>query len=53
VWALCRAEDFFPARVHRHPFTRDTVTELVARTPRDSPAGRELRKMAYRAGLPV
>jgi transcriptional regulator with XRE-family HTH domain len=53
VWALRRAEDLFPARVHRHPFTRDTVAELVARAPRDSPAGRELRKMAYRAGLPV
>ena len=53
VWALRRAEDLFPARVHRHPFTRDTMAELVARTPRDSPAGRELRKMAYRAGLPV
>ena len=34
--APCR-EDLFPARVHRHPFTRDTVAELVARTPRDSP----------------
>ncbi len=53
VWALRRAEELFPARVYRHPFTRDMVAELVARTPRDSPAGRELRKMAYRAGLPV
>jgi transcriptional regulator with XRE-family HTH domain len=53
VWALRRAEDLFPPRVYGHPFTRDTVVELVARTPRDSPAGRELRKMAYRAGLPV
>ncbi|MDQ3989189.1 MAG: helix-turn-helix domain-containing protein [Actinomycetota bacterium] len=53
VWALRRAEELFPNRVHRHPFTRDTVAELVARTPRDSSAGRELRKMAHRAGLPV
>jgi hypothetical protein len=53
VRALSRAENLSPARVHRHPFTRDTVAELVARTPRDSPAGRELRQMAYRAGLPV
>jgi len=52
VRALRRAEDLFPARVYRHPFTRDTVAELVARTNRDSSAGRELRKMAYRAGLP-
>ncbi|MGH3978541.1 MAG: helix-turn-helix domain-containing protein [Pseudonocardiaceae bacterium] len=53
VRALLRAEHLSPTRVHRHPFTRDTVAELVARTPRDSPAGRELRKLAYRAGLPV
>lgn len=53
VWALRRAEELVPNRVHRHPFTRDTVAELVARTPRDSSAGRELRKMAYRAGLLV
>lgn len=53
VWALRRAENLFPARVYRHPFTRDTVAELIARTPRDSSAGRELRKMAYQVGLPV
>ncbi|MGH4018829.1 MAG: XRE family transcriptional regulator, partial [Pseudonocardiaceae bacterium] len=53
VRALRRAEDLFPARVYRHPLTRDTVAELVARTNRDSSAGRELRKIAHRAGLPV
>ncbi|MFN2497041.1 MAG: helix-turn-helix domain-containing protein [Pseudonocardiaceae bacterium] len=53
VRALRRAELISPARVQRHPFTRDVLTELLPRTHRDSPAGRELRRMAYRAGLPV
>jgi len=52
VWALRRAELISPARVHRHPFTRETLAELVARSRHDA-VGRELRGMAYRAGLPV
>lgn len=52
VWALRRAELISPARVHRHPFARQVLAELVARSRRDA-VGRELRGMAYRAGLPV
>lgn len=52
VWALRRAELISPARVHRHPFTRETLAELLARSRPDA-VGRELRGMAYRAGLPV
>ncbi|MGH3916575.1 MAG: XRE family transcriptional regulator [Pseudonocardiaceae bacterium] len=53
VEALRRAELISPARVQRHPFTRDVLAELLPRIRRDSPAGRELRRMTYRAGLPV
>ncbi len=52
VRALRRAELISPARVHRHPFSRETLAELVAKARRDT-VGRELRGMAYRAGLPV
>jgi len=52
VWALRRAELISPTRVHRHPFTRETLAELVAHSQHDA-IGRELRGMAYRAGLPV
>ncbi len=52
VWALRRAELISPARVHRHPFARQVLAELVARSRGDA-VGRELRGMAYRAGLPV
>jgi hypothetical protein len=52
VWALRRAELISPARVHRHPFTREILAELVARSQHNA-VGRELRGMAYRAGLPV
>ncbi len=52
VRALRRAERISPARVQRHPFTRDVIAELLARSRRDA-ADRELRGMAYRAGLPV
>jgi hypothetical protein len=52
MWALRRAEQISPARVHRHPFTRQILAELVARSRHDA-VGRELRGMAYRAGLPV
>jgi hypothetical protein len=52
VRALRRAEAIHPHRVQRDPFVREVLAELLTRTRRDSPAGRELRAMAYRAGLP-
>jgi transcriptional regulator with XRE-family HTH domain len=53
VWALRRAELISPHQVQRDPLARDIVGELLARTRRDSPVGRELRRMAARAGLPM
>jgi hypothetical protein len=52
VRALRTAEQLFPMRVLRNPFARETLAELVAHSRRDA-IGRELRGMAYRAGLPV
>jgi hypothetical protein len=52
VMALRTAEELFPMRVLRNSFARDVIAELVAHSRRDS-LGRELRGMAYRAGLPV
>jgi len=52
VMALRRAELIVPHRVQRDPFARDVLAELVVRSRRDA-VGRELRGMAYRAGLPV
>lgn len=52
TFGMRRAEMISPARVHRHPFIRETLAELVTRARRDA-AGRELRGMAYRAGLSV
>jgi transcriptional regulator with XRE-family HTH domain len=52
VRALRQAELMVPHRVQRDPFARDAIAELLARSRRDT-AGRELRGMAYRAGLPV
>jgi transcriptional regulator with XRE-family HTH domain len=52
VLMLRRAEQISPARIHRHPFMRSILVELLAKTKRDA-VGRELRGMAYRAGLPV
>jgi transcriptional regulator with XRE-family HTH domain len=52
VRALRKAELISPARVQRHPFVRDVIAELVTHARRDA-IGRELRGMAYRAGLPV
>lgn len=52
VAMLRKAEEISPEHVHRNPFTRATLAELVARAKRDA-VGRELRGMAYRAGLPV
>ncbi|HET9258172.1 MAG TPA: helix-turn-helix transcriptional regulator [Pseudonocardiaceae bacterium] len=53
VMALRRAELISPYRIQRGPVVREVLDELRSRVPRDSPAGRELRAMAYRAGLPV
>ncbi|GGU61655.1 helix-turn-helix domain-containing protein [Lentzea flava] len=50
VQVLRIAEDLAPARMHRHPFMRSVLAELLAKARRDA-AGRELRGMAYRAGL--
>jgi transcriptional regulator with XRE-family HTH domain len=50
--ALRRAEVISPHHVLRNPLTRELLGELVVRARRDSPAGQELRRMAYRAGLP-
>jgi hypothetical protein len=52
VRALRKAELISPARVQRHPFVREVLGELLMRSRRDA-VGRELRGMAYRAGLPV
>lgn len=52
VKALRTAELISPARVQRHPFVREILGELLSRSRRDT-AGRELRGMAYRAGLLV
>lgn len=52
VMALRRAEEVSPLHTLRNPFVRDVLAELVARARRDA-VGRELRGMAYRAGLPV
>jgi transcriptional regulator with XRE-family HTH domain len=53
VRALRRAELISPHRVQRDPIVRDVLGELLTRTRPDSPAGRELRRMAYRASLSV
>ena len=52
VLAFHRAEAISPHHVHRNPLVRDALAVLLARSRRNSPAGRELRRMAYRAGLP-
>lgn len=52
VLAFRRAEEISPHRLYRDPFTTDVIAELLARFRRDA-VGRELRRMAYRAGLPV
>ena len=52
VMMLRKAERISPEHVQRHPFTRETIAELVTRARRDA-VGRELRGIAYRAGLAV
>ena len=53
VRALRRAERISPHHVLRDPLTREVLAELLTRIRPGSPTGRELRGMAYRAGLPV
>jgi transcriptional regulator with XRE-family HTH domain len=53
VMALHRAETISPLHLYRNPFAREVIAGLLTRSRRDSPAGRQLRMMAYRAGLPV
>ncbi|MGH4009551.1 MAG: helix-turn-helix domain-containing protein [Pseudonocardiaceae bacterium] len=53
VLAFRRAELILPQYLLRDPLSREVLGELLGRVRRDSPAGRELRGMAYRAGLPV
>jgi transcriptional regulator with XRE-family HTH domain len=53
VDALHRTEEISPHRLYRDPFATDVIAELLARSHRDDGVGRELRRMAYRAGLPV
>jgi transcriptional regulator with XRE-family HTH domain len=52
VVMLRKAEQISPEHVHRHPFTLSLISELVSRAKRDA-VGRELRGLAYRAGLPA
>ncbi|MGH3825128.1 MAG: helix-turn-helix domain-containing protein [Pseudonocardiaceae bacterium] len=52
VLAFRRAETIHPHRVQRDPFAREVLSELLMHSRRDA-VGRELRGMAYRAGLPV
>ncbi|KOV80582.1 transcriptional regulator [Nocardia sp. NRRL S-836] len=52
VMMLRRAEQLSPTRIHRHPFMRSILAELLTKAKRDG-VGRELRGMAYRAGLHV
>ena len=52
VMAFRRAEVISPRHMLRNPFVREVLAELLARSRRDA-VGRELRGMAYRAGLPV
>jgi transcriptional regulator with XRE-family HTH domain len=48
--ALRQAERISPHRL-RHPFIRETLTELRSKAPRGV-VGREIRGLAHRAGLP-
>jgi transcriptional regulator with XRE-family HTH domain len=50
VMALRTAEDLFPTKVHRDPMVREVIAELLVHSRRDA-VGRELRRMAFRAGL--
>lgn len=51
--ALRRAEMMSPDQVQRNPFVREVLAALLIRSRRDTSVGRELRRMAYCAGLSV
>lgn len=53
VRAFRRAESTSPLHLLRNQFARDTLAELATTRARRDVVGRELRGMAYRAGLPV
>ncbi len=53
VMALHRAETISPLQLHRNPFVPDVLAKLLVRCSGRDAVGRELRGMAYRAGLPV
>ncbi len=53
VGALLRAEKISSRNVYRDPIAREVIAVLLTRSRRDSPAGHELRRIAFRAGLPV
>lgn len=50
--ALRHAELISPHRIQRGPVIREVLAELLFLSRRDA-VGRELRGMAYRAGLPA
>ena len=50
--ALLRAEELHRTLTLRNSFIRDTLAELAARS-KDDALGRQIRGMAYRAGLPM
>jgi transcriptional regulator with XRE-family HTH domain len=52
IAAFRRAEGISPHRLYRDAFATDVIAELLARCRQDA-VGRELRGMAYRAGLPL
>jgi hypothetical protein len=50
--ALLMAEKLHPTRVLRNPFARESLVKLAAHA-KDDALGRDIRGMAYRAGLPA
>lgn len=52
VIALRQAEALYPLKVLRDPIVHGVLADLVARAKRDA-IGRELRAMAYRAGITI
>lgn len=53
VRALLRAEALCPWHLHRNPFVPDVLAKLLDRCSGRDAVGRELRGLAYRAGLRV
>lgn len=53
VAALHRAEALSPLHLYRNPLVPDVLAKLLVRCSGRDAVGRELRRMAYRAGLPV